>query len=72
MEWDQHVYATFNVTVVPPVLIVYTNPTIRQLTIPFKIEYNLTVEAAAPCRENTTVFIGLNYGEKYYIIYIYY
>ena len=68
VEWTQQVYATYNVTVVPLVPIVFTGSTRCQLTIPYNTEYNLTVEAAAPCRANTTALIRLNYGEIYQYI----
>ena len=63
VEWTQLVHATYSVTVVPPVPIVFTGSISHQLTIPYNTEYNLTVEAAAPCRPNTTAFIRLNYSE---------
>ena len=63
VEWTQQVYATYNVTVVPLVPIVFTGSTSCQLTIPYNTEYNLTIEAAAPCRSNATAFIRLNYGK---------
>ena len=66
MEWDQEtVYSTYIVTVVPLVPIVFTGSTSCRLTIPYNTdhEYNLTVEAAAPCRPNTTASIRLKYGE---------
>ena len=63
VEWTQQVYTTYDVTVVPPVPIVFTESTSCQLTISYNTEYNLTVEAAAPCRPNTTALLRLNYGE---------
>ena len=65
VEWTQQLYTTYNVTVVPPVPIVFTGSTSCQLTIPYNTDYNLTVEAAAPCRPNTPALIRLNYGEIY-------
>ena len=62
VEWTQQVYATYDVTVVLPVPIEFTGSTSRRLTILYNTEYNLTVEAAAPCRPNTTALIRLNYG----------
>ena len=65
IEWDQlTVYSTYTVTVLPLVSIVFTGRTSRQLTIPYNMEYNLTVEAAAPCRIRTAN-VGLQYGYRY-------
>ena len=64
VEWDQPaLYSTYTVTVVPLVPIVSTGSTSYRLTIPYNTEYNLTVEAAAPCRSNATAGIRLKYGE---------
>ena len=65
VEWDQlTVYSTYTVTVVPLVPTVFTGSTSCRLKIPYNTEYNLTVEAAAPCRSNTsTASIRLKYGE---------
>ena len=65
MEWSQLAYATYRVTVVPAVSIVITGSTRCQLTIPYNMEYTLTIEATAPCRPNTTALIRLKYGEVY-------
>jgi hypothetical protein len=62
VEWTQQVYATYNITVVPMVSIVFTGSTSRRLTIPYNKKYNLTVEATAPCRPNTTASILLKHG----------
>ena len=62
VEWTQHVYTTYDVRVVPQVLIVFTGSMSLQLTIPYNTEYNLTVEATAPCRPYATALIGLKYG----------
>ena len=71
MEWYQlTVYSTYTVTVVPLMPIVFTGSTSCRLTIPYNTEYNLTVEAAAPCRPNTTASIRLKYGEVYWLIFI--
>ena len=64
VEWNQPaVYSTYTVTVLPLVPIVFTGSTSCRLTISYNMEYNLTVEAAAPCRPNTTASIRLKYGE---------
>ena len=63
VEWIQQVYTTYDITVVPLVPIEFTGNTSCQLTIPYNTEFKLTVEAAAPCRPNTTAFITLNYGK---------
>ena len=68
VEWTQQVYATYHVTVVPLVPIVLTGSTSCQLTIPYNMEYNLTVEATAPCRSNTTALIRIDYGETRLVI----
>ena len=63
VEWTQQLYATYDVTVVPLVVpIVFTGSTSHKLTIPYNTEYNLTVEAAAPCGPNTTALIRLKCG----------
>ena len=63
VEWPQQVYTTYDVTVVPLVPIVFTGNTSCQLTIPYNTEYNVSIEAVAPCRSNTTTFTRLYYGE---------
>jgi hypothetical protein len=62
VEWSQQAYVTYNVTVVPMISIVFTGNTSCQLTIPYNMEYNLIVEATAPCRPNTTSSILLKHG----------
>ena len=63
VEWPQQVHAMYDVTVVPSVPIVFTENTSCQVTIPYNTEYNLSVEAVAPCRPNTTTVTRLYYGE---------
>ena len=63
VEWTQQVYTTYDVTVVPLVPIVFTGNTSCQLTVPYNMEYNLTVKATVPCRSNATAFIRLNYSK---------
>ena len=68
MEWTQLVvYSIYNVTAVPLVPIVFTGSTSYQLTIPYNMEINLTLEAIAPCRSNTTANIRLKYDQQCYI-----
>jgi hypothetical protein len=63
VEWTQQaLYASYDVTVVPMVPIVLTGSTSCQLTIPYNMEYNLIVEATAPCRPNTNASILLKHG----------
>ena len=64
VEWTQFMYATYDAMVVPPVPIVFTGSTSCQLIIPYNTEYNLTIEAVAPCRPNTTAFRRFYYGEN--------
>ena len=63
VEWIQHVYTVNEVTVVPLVPLMSTGSTSRQLTIQYNTEYNLSLEATAPCRPNAITFIILNYGK---------
>ena len=60
------VYSTYTVTVVPLVPIVFFGNTSCQLTIPYNTEYNLSVEAAAPCTPNTAASIRLKYSELFF------
>ena len=63
VEWTQPaMYSTYTVTVVPLVPIVFTGSTSCRLTIPYNMEYNVTLNASAPCRPNTTDNIRLKYG----------
>ena len=61
VEWTQPVGAVYNVKILPSVTMLSTGST-NQLTIPYNIEYNLTVETTAPCGTNTTALIRLKYG----------
>ena len=63
VKWTQQVGAMYNATVIPPVPIMSTGSTSRQLTISYNTEYNLSVVAVVPCRDNATAFIRLHYGE---------
>ena len=68
VEWAQQDGAVYTVRVSPPVPIMVTGSTSRQLTISYNTVYNLSVVAVAPCRVNATTFIRLNYGEVYFMI----
>jgi hypothetical protein len=67
VEWIQtqlpHVIYYTNVS--PLVHMMLSGTTSRQLTIPYNVKYNFSVEASTPCRPNATAFIILNYGEVY-------
>ena len=65
MKWTQlkDAAAVYTVRVSPPVSMMFTGSTSRQLTILYNTEYNLSVVAVIPCRANATAFIELNYGE---------
>ena len=63
VEWTQQVGTEFYVRVLPSVTIMVTGSTSRQLIILYNMEYNLSVEAIAPCRANAITFIRLHYGE---------
>ena len=63
-EQVQQVYVLYSSTVVPSdVSVITTGITSRQLTIPYNMEYNLSIVATTPCRPNATAVIKLNYGE---------
>ena len=63
LEWTQFAYATYNAIVVPTVPIVFIGSTSCRLTILYNTEYNLNVEAVAPCRPNATAYRRFYYGE---------
>ena len=66
-ELAQQVHASYLSTVVPSdVSIITTGSTSRQLTIPYNMEYNLSIVATTPCRPNATAVIKLDYGLAYY------
>ena len=52
---------TFRVS--PPLTVMFTGYTSRQLTLSYNTEYNLSVVAIAPCRASVTAFMGLKYSE---------
>ena len=62
VEWAHLEGAVYNVKVLPSLAITRSTNSF-QVIIPYNTEYNLTVEASAPCRMNTTALIRLNYGE---------
>ena len=62
VDWTQLGDAAYNVKIFPSVPIIERTNSC-QLTIPYNTEYNLTVEASAPCKPNNTAFINLRYGE---------
>ena len=68
VEWIQQDGIAYSARVSPSALITSNGSTSHQLTIPYNIEYNFSVEAVAPCRPNTTAFIRLNYGEVYVLV----
>ena len=60
MQEDTVSQYTFGVS--PPVPVMFTGETSRQLTISYNTEYNLSVVAVAPCRASGTTFMQLNYS----------
>ena len=73
VNWIQDVYTVYYVSVSPmvPLITVPRSILSRQLTIPYNMEYNLSIEATAPCRRNATAFIRLKYGETANCSYLY-
>ena len=65
VEWAHQVGAMYTVRVSPPVPIMFTGSTSRQLTISYNNEYNFSIDVITtpPCRANATAFIRLHYGE---------
>ena len=61
MQEDTVLQYTFGVS--PPVPVMFTGETSRQLTISYNTEYNLSVVAVAPCRDDVTTSIRLNYSK---------
>ena len=64
VEWNQLSHAKYNIIVVPLVPMVFVGNTSRQLIIQYNTEYNLTIEAVAPCRMPllSEDFIMVRYG----------
>ena len=63
VEWTPHEGVTYTTSVSPLTSIIITGSSSRQLTILYNTDYNLSVEAAPPCRPNSTAVIALKYGE---------
>ena len=63
MEWDQQNDITYAIEISPFVPLIFAGNTNHQLKISYNTEYNFSVEAVAPCRENVTASIKLKYGE---------
>ena len=68
MEWTPREGVTYTTSVSPLTSITVTGSSSRRLTISYNTNYNLSVEAAPPCRPNPTAVITLNYGEGYVLI----
>ena len=64
VEWAQLEGAVYIVKVLPSLAITRSTNSC-QLIIPYNTEYNLSVEASAPCRLSTTALVELYYGEAY-------
>ena len=65
VEWTPQEGIMYTTRVSPLTSITITGSSSRQLTILYNTDYNLSVEAAPPCRPNPTAVITLNYGEAY-------
>ena len=65
VEWTLQEGVTYTTSVSPLTSVIVTGSSSRQLTILYNTDYNLSVEAAPPCRPNPTAVITLNYGEAY-------
>ena len=63
MEWTPQEGVTYNTSVSPLTSITVTGSSSHQLTVSYNTDYNVSVEAAPPCRPNPTAVITLNYGE---------
>ena len=59
-----NVVITYFVNISPTVPIILTGSTSSLLKFPYNIEYNLSITAATPCRNNATTFRILKYGEN--------
>ena len=69
VEWtkQEDTRYTFEVSPPGPVPVMFSGSNLLQLTISYNTEYNLSVLAAAPCKEKVTAFIKLNYS-KYILL----
>ena len=64
VEWTpQEGVLRYTTSVSPLTSIAVTGNSSRQLTISYNTDYNLSVEAAPPCRPNPTAVIAFKYGE---------
>ena len=63
VEWTPQEGVTYTTSVSPLTSITVTGNSSRQLTISYNTNYNISVEAAPPCRPNPTAVITLKYGE---------
>jgi hypothetical protein len=70
VEWTQQVQAgdlvSYNVSVSPPVPIIYNGNTSLTVVLEYNAEYDLSVDADIQCESNATAFITLNYGELFH------
>ena len=64
VEWAHLEGAVYNVKVLPSLAITRSTNSFHVI-IPYNTEYNLSVEASAPCKLNTTALVELYYGEAY-------
>ena len=65
ITWTKEVGVLYNVYIIPLAPIILNNGSISsvQLTLQYNTEYILSVSAAAPCINNATSLIVLNYGK---------
>ena len=64
VKWAQQVDVTYTIKVSPWVPLIYNvGSTDFQLTISYNTDFNFSVEAIAPCGNNITVSIRLQYGK---------
>jgi hypothetical protein len=72
VEWTQQVQAgdpiSYNVSVSPPVPIIYNGNAGLILVLQYNSEYNLSVEANIQCESNAIAFITLTYGEIFHAL----
>jgi hypothetical protein len=63
VKWAQQVGVTYAIEVSPWAPLISNGSTSHQLTIPYNIDFNISVEAIARCRDNITVSISLKYDK---------
>ena len=63
VKWAQQVGVTYTIKVSPWVPLIYNGSTSLQLTISYNTDFNFSIEAITPCRDNITVSIRLQYGK---------